>query len=89
MVSAFAGDANLNALLKSVENRYNHAKTLQVLFNEDYTPPGQATLTESGMLMLRKPGRMRWDYSQPKGKLLVSDGTVSGSTLRPTTAPKR
>ena len=24
--------------------------------------------------MLRKPGRMRWDYSQPKGKLFVSDG---------------
>ena len=26
--------------------------------------------------MLRKPGRMRWDYSQPKGKLFVSDGKV-------------
>jgi outer membrane lipoprotein carrier protein len=24
--------------------------------------------------MLRKPGRMRWDYSQPKGKLFISDG---------------
>ncbi len=24
--------------------------------------------------MLRKPGRMRWDYSQPKGKLFVCDG---------------
>ena len=24
--------------------------------------------------MLRKPGKMRWDYSQPAGKLFVSDG---------------
>jgi outer membrane lipoprotein carrier protein len=24
--------------------------------------------------MLRKPARMRWDYSKPKGKLLVEDG---------------
>ena len=24
--------------------------------------------------MLQKPGRMRWDYSQPKGKLFISDG---------------
>jgi len=24
--------------------------------------------------MLHKPGRMRWDYSQPKGKLFISDG---------------
>ena len=73
-VSAFAADAPLDALLKQVENRYNHAKTLQVLFTEQYTPPASLRRTESGVLMLRKPGRMRWDYTQPKGKLWVSDG---------------
>jgi outer membrane lipoprotein carrier protein len=73
-VSAFAADANLNALLQKVEDRYNNAKTLQVLFNEQYTPPGGIRRTESGTLQLRKPGRMRWDYSQPKGKLFISDG---------------
>ena len=73
-MSAFAADANLNALLQKVEDRYNNAKTLQVLFNEQYTPPGGIRRTESGTLQLRKPGRMRWDYSQPKGKLFISDG---------------
>jgi outer membrane lipoprotein carrier protein len=73
-VSAFAADAPLNALLKKVEDRYNKAKTLEVLFNEQYTPPRSATRTENGTLLLRKPGRMRWDYAQPKGKLWVSDG---------------
>jgi outer membrane lipoprotein carrier protein len=73
-VSAFAGDAALDVLLKGVETRYNKAKTLQVLFREDYTPPGRAKRTESGTLVLRKPGKMRWDYDQPKGKLFVSDG---------------
>ena len=73
-MSAFAGDAALDALLKRVETRYNRAKTLQVLFHEEYTPPGRAKRTESGRLMLRKPGKMRWDYDQPKGKLFVSDG---------------
>ena len=73
-VSLWAGDPKLDSLLKAVEARYNHAKTLQVLFREDYTPPGKPRRTESGLLMLRKPGRMRWDYSQPKGKLFVSDG---------------
>jgi outer membrane lipoprotein carrier protein len=73
-VSAFAGDSALDALLKRVETRYNRAKTLQVLFHEEYTPPGRAKRTESGSLMLRKPGKMRWDYDQPKGKLFVSDG---------------
>ncbi len=73
-VSAFAGDAALDTLLKGVEARYNKAKTLQVLFREDYTPPGRQRRSESGMLALRKPGKMRWDYTQPKGKLFVSDG---------------
>jgi outer membrane lipoprotein carrier protein len=72
-VSAIAGDAKLDTLLKGVEARYNRAKTLQVLFQEDYTPPGKPRATDRGILMLRKPGRMRWDYSQPPGKLVVSD----------------
>jgi outer membrane lipoprotein carrier protein len=73
-VSAFAGDAPLDGLLKQVEARYNHAKTLQVLFQEQYIRPGQIRRVESGVLLLRKPGRMRWDYTEPKGKEFLSDG---------------
>lgn len=73
-VSAFAGNSSLDALLKNVEAHYNHTKTLQLLFKEQYTPSGKALRTESGVLYLRKPGRMRWDYDQPKGKFWVSDG---------------
>jgi outer membrane lipoprotein carrier protein len=72
-VSAIAADAKLDTLLRGVELRYNRAKALQVLFQEDYTPSGKARRTERGILMLRKPLRMRWDYSQPPGKLVVSD----------------
>ena len=72
---AFAADPKLNQFLSQVESRYNHAKTLQVPFTEQYTPPGRIQRTESGMLLLRKPGRMRGDYDQPKGKMFVSDGT--------------
>jgi outer membrane lipoprotein carrier protein len=72
-VSALASDAKVDALLKGVELHYNQAKTLQVLFQHDYTAPGKARATDRGILMLRKPLRMRWDYSQPAGKLVVSD----------------
>jgi len=75
-VSAFATDAGLTRTLQAVENRYNSAATLQVLFREDYTPPGRPHRSESGTLTLSKPGRMRWEYSQPKGKLWVSDGKL-------------
>ncbi len=73
-VSAFAADASLTRTLENVEKRYNKAKTLEVSFNETYTPVGRAPRTESGVLKLRKPGKMRWDYAQPQGKLFVSDG---------------
>jgi outer membrane lipoprotein carrier protein len=74
LFSAFAADPGLGSTLKAVENRYNRAKTLQVSFHEAYTPPGKPQRVEAGTLLLRKPGRMRWDYSQPQGKLFISDG---------------
>jgi outer membrane lipoprotein carrier protein len=74
VVSAFAADSQLDILLRKVETRYNSAKTLQVIFTEQYTTGKGIIQPESGVLDLRKPGRMRWDYNQPKGKFWVSDG---------------
>lgn len=67
-------DADLSTVLKGVESRYNRAKTLQVFFHERYTGQGRPRQSESGQLTLRKPGKMRWDYTVPEGKLFVSDG---------------
>ncbi len=69
-----AASPDLTAILKGVEQRYNHAKTLQVQYNETYTVQGQSRKSETGTLTLRKPGRMRWDYTAPAGKLFLSDG---------------
>jgi len=30
--------------------------------------------TETGTLLLKKPGRMRWNYAEPVGKVFVLDG---------------
>jgi outer membrane lipoprotein carrier protein len=74
LLSALGADGRVDVLLKQVEARYNRAKTLQVVFQEQYTRPGEIRRTEGGTLLLRKPGRMRWDYSEPKGKQFISDG---------------
>jgi len=73
-VPAVASDGLLSHLLQSVEARYNGARTLQVSFEETYNGAGRGRQTESGDLYLRKPGRMRWEYRTPAGKLFVSDG---------------
>lgn len=74
LVSAAAWAEPLDPLLKAVEARYNRAQSLQVLFHETYSGPGRARRQEYGKLRLRKPGRMRWDYEAPPGKLFLSDG---------------
>ena len=66
--------ANLDSLLHSVEARYNHAQSLTLHFTETYKAQKRLEQAESGVLTLRKPGRMRWEYSSPVGKLFVSDG---------------
>ena len=56
-----------------MEDRYNHIQTLEVSFTESLTVQGRKR-TEKGELYLRKPGRMRWEYSAPSHQLFVSDG---------------
>ena len=73
-VSAFGADVDLSRLLKAIETRYNSVKTLEMDFEQTYIAPNRARRTEAGKLFLRKPGRMRWEYTKPDGKLYVSNG---------------
>jgi outer membrane lipoprotein carrier protein len=61
------------ALLRSVDDHYNHLRTLRARYTEHYTGMGMDR-TESGTLTLKKPGLMRWSYDTPLGKLFVLDG---------------
>jgi outer membrane lipoprotein carrier protein len=72
--TAFCADHGLKRTLKAVEERYNHAQTLQIAFSEAYSAQGKTRKPESGTLFLRKPGRMRWQYTSPAGKVFLSDG---------------
>jgi outer membrane lipoprotein carrier protein len=71
---ASAQTVDLSRTLKGIEDRYNRTQTLEVAFGQSYTARGRRWPTESGTLFLRKPGKMRWQYSQPAGKLFISDG---------------
>lgn len=60
-------------LAQRVDHHYNTLRSLKAEFSESYQGMGMSRV-ESGTLLLRKPGRMRWDYSSPPGKLFVLDG---------------
>ncbi len=63
----------LPQLADRVDRRYNRLNTLTADFIEIYKGAG-IQRTESGTLWLKKPGRMRWDYREPRAKLFLTDG---------------
>lgn len=62
-----------HALAQRVDQHYNKLHSLKAGFTESYDGLG-VRRTESGTLLLQKPGRMRWDYSSPAGKIFLLDG---------------
>ncbi len=60
-------------LAKRVDDHYNHLQSLKAAFREQYDGLGMHR-EESGTLLLRKPGKMHWDYSSTPGKVFVLDG---------------
>ena len=62
-----------DAIVRRVDDHYNHLGSLRAHYTEHYTGMGMDR-TEEGTLLLKKPGRMRWSYSTPVGKVFVLDG---------------
>ena len=71
-----AAQGDVHAIADKVDQRYNHLQTLEAQFSETYSGAGM-TRTESGTLILKKPGRMRWDYEQPRPKMFLTDGKTA------------
>jgi outer membrane lipoprotein carrier protein len=61
------------AMAKRVDAHYNHLHSLVARYSERYEGMGMDR-TETGTLTLRKPGRMRWAYDSPPGKMFLLDG---------------
>jgi outer membrane lipoprotein carrier protein len=66
--------SELDQLVNSLQTKYQRLNTLTAEFTQIYNAPGERTRRESGQLQLKKPGKMRWDYTTPETKLYVSDG---------------
>ena len=73
VVSTAYAAPDLKTVAKSVDEHYNHLRSLQAEFTEIYRGAGMDR-TESGTLWLKKPGKMRWEYRSPRDKLFLSDG---------------
>lgn len=68
-----AHNPDAHTLAQRVDQHYNKLHSLKAGFTESYDGLG-VRRSESGTLLLEKPGRMRWDYTSPAGKLFLLDG---------------
>ena len=60
-------------LASRIDHHYNALHSLSVQFVQHYDGMGMHR-KESGVLLLRKPGKMRWSYTDPDGQLFILDG---------------
>jgi outer membrane lipoprotein carrier protein len=62
-------------IARSLEERYDKVRDFSADFVHSYEGGIlKKTATEKGTLQVKKPGRMRWEYTHPEHKLFVSDG---------------
>ncbi|HZS03971.1 MAG TPA: outer membrane lipoprotein chaperone LolA [Blastocatellia bacterium] len=75
-VPAPSAQSDLDRLVNELQNRYLRLESFSAEFTQLYVAPGERLRREVGRMLLKKPGRMRWDYTSPEVKLYVSDGKV-------------
>ena len=70
-----AADSTAPELAAALQKKYDAIKDFSADFSHTYEGGVlRKQLTERGHLLVKKPGKMRWDYSAPEAKQFVSDG---------------
>jgi outer membrane lipoprotein carrier protein len=62
-------------VIARMQNRYDQAKDFAAHFTQNYSRAVMGRVTvSSGEVAFKKPGRMRWDYTQPEPRMFLSTG---------------
>ena len=68
-------DVSAPELAAALQKKYDSVKDFSADFTHTYEGGVlRKRITERGRLLIKKPGKMRWEYSSPEEKLFVSDG---------------
>lgn len=66
---------NIDTILNHLQEHYSNMKGFSAVFKQIFLSSETGTsLEESGSLMIKKGGFMRWEYKEPDEKLFVCDG---------------
>jgi outer membrane lipoprotein carrier protein len=73
--SGRAADPTAPELAQALQRNYDAVKDFSADFVHTYQGGVlKKRLTERGRVLIKKPGKMRWDYTSPENKQFISDG---------------
>src|SRR5438477_4904802 len=76
VVSSRAADPTASELAQTLQRKYDAVNDFSADFVHTYQGGVlKKQLTERGTVLVKKPGKMRWDYTAPEKKQFVSDGS--------------
>ena len=65
------------AVAAALQTKYDGIRDFSADFTQQYESGVlRRKITERGKVQVKKPGKMRWDYTQPEKKVFVSDGST-------------
>jgi len=67
-------ESELEPVINALQAKYSRVSDLKMDFIQSYQSLRHRQKTETGILYLRRPGMMRWEYKSPTEKLFVSNG---------------
>ena len=76
-LAAGEGEGDAARTLDALQKRYDSIQDLRAEFVQTSFSAALGKETEShGVVAVKRPGKMRWEYAQPDGRVIVLDGTT-------------
>src|ERR1700756_5452436 len=69
-----ASPDDLNRVIDGMQAKYGAMRGISADFSQHYLDQTGRSFNESGHVIIKRPNKMRWDYTEPEKKLFVSDG---------------
>jgi outer membrane lipoprotein carrier protein len=70
-----AKDLTAKQVAKKIQKFYESTKDFQAAFQQEYFSKALGRKkSSSGFVYIKKPGKMRWDYKEPRPKHFIADG---------------
>jgi len=76
-LAAGGGEGDAVKTLDALQKRYDSIQDLRAEFVQTSFSAALGKETESrGVVAVKRPGKMRWEYAQPDGRVIVLDGST-------------